>query len=95
MAYKVGELMTPDSVGTMAEQDSSAVAITGGNITNADALAISGVDITLKNVNVAGATGNITANIFYCPDGDGGSPCLAVYDGSSYKRIVLGATVST
>ena len=31
----------------------------------------------------------------YCPDGDAGSPCLAVFDGSNWKRIVLGATVST
>lgn len=29
-----------------------------------------------------------------CTDGDNGSPCLAVSDGGSWKRIALGATVS-
>jgi hypothetical protein len=95
MSYKVGELMTPNSVGTMAAQDSTAVSITGGALANTHALYINGVPLTLQNVNVSGATGNITGNLIFCPDGDGGSPCLAVYDGSSYKRIALGATIST
>ena len=30
-----------------------------------------------------------------CTDGDSGSPCLAVSDGGSWKRISLGATVSS
>ncbi|QPI17705.1 putative long tail fiber protein [Alteromonas phage vB_AmeP_R8W] len=29
-----------------------------------------------------------------CTDGDSGSPCLAVSDGGSWKRVALGATVS-
>jgi hypothetical protein len=95
MAYKVGELLTPATVGSMAEQDSSDVSITGGVLVNTGGLHINGVPLTLQNVNVAGATGNFTGNLIFCPDGDGGSPCLAVYDGSSYKRIVLGATIST
>ena len=31
----------------------------------------------------------------YCTDGDAGSPCLAVYDGLGWKRVALGAAVST
>ena len=32
--------------------------------------------------------------IAYVSDGDSGSPCLAVHDGSSFKRVSLGATIS-
>lgn len=32
--------------------------------------------------------------IVYCTDGNTGSPCLAVYDGSAWKRVALGATIS-
>ena len=32
--------------------------------------------------------------LVYATDGAGGSPCLAVYDGSAWKRIALGATIS-
>ena len=31
----------------------------------------------------------------YCLDGDGGNSCLAVYDGSNWKRVALGLAVST
>jgi hypothetical protein len=33
--------------------------------------------------------------IAYVTNGDSGSPCLAVHDGSSFKRVALGATIST
>jgi len=32
--------------------------------------------------------------IAYVTDGDSGSACLAVHDGSSFKRVALGATIS-
>ena len=89
MSYKVGELMTPDTVGDMAEQNKSAVDIDGGNI--------SGTSLFLRVFPTSSLlSGSFTAgHLVYCSDGDGGNPCLAVYDGSSFKRIVLGATVST
>jgi hypothetical protein len=31
----------------------------------------------------------------YATNGAGGSPCLAVYDGTAWKRIALGATISS
>jgi hypothetical protein len=31
----------------------------------------------------------------YCTDGDGGNSCLAVYDGTNWKRVALGANIST
>ena len=33
--------------------------------------------------------------VVYVSDGDTGTPCLAVYSGGSWKRISLGATIST
>ena len=89
MSFKVGELMTPDSVGDMAEQNKSAVDIDGGNI--------SGTSLFLRVFPTSSLlSGSFTAGqLVYCSDGDGGNPCLAVYDGSSFKRIVLGATIST
>ena len=32
--------------------------------------------------------------IAYVSNGDSGSPCLAVHDGSSFKRVALGTTIS-
>ena len=89
MSFKVGELLTPDSVGDMGQQNKSAVDIDGGNI--------SGTSLFLRVFPTSSLlSGSFTAGqLVYCSDGDGGNPCLAVYDGSSFKRIVLGATVST
>ena len=39
-AFKVGELLTPDSVGSMGAQDADAVAITGGSIAGITDLAV-------------------------------------------------------
>lgn len=88
MSYKVGELLTPNSVGTMAEQNKTAVDIDGGSI--------SGTTLFLGVFPTSSlSSGSYAGQLVYCSDGDGGNPCLAVYDGSSFKRIVLGATVST
>ena len=52
--------------------------------------------IRVQNYNVANAPSSASNGaIIYVSDGDSGSPCLAVYDGSSWKRIALGATIST
>jgi hypothetical protein len=34
-------------------------------------------------------------DVAYCSNGDAGSKCLAVYNGTAWKRIALGATIST
>ena len=34
-------------------------------------------------------------SIAYITDGDGGSKCIAVYDGSNWKRVSLGANISS
>ena len=39
-------------------------------------------------------SGKAEGQIAYCSNGDGGSKCLAVYDGSNWKRIALGTTIA-
>jgi hypothetical protein len=43
--------------------------------------------------NAPGASDN-TGGIIYCTNGNGGSPCLAVSDGTGWKRIALGSNIS-
>lgn len=40
-------------------------------------------------------TDTAAGQIIYVTDGDGGNPCLAVYSGGAWKRVALGATIST
>ena len=37
----------------------------------------------------------VTGQISYCSDGDAGIPCLAVYNGSDWKVVSLGSTISS
>lgn len=34
-------------------------------------------------------------DVAYCSDGNSGSKCVAIYDGSNWKVVSLGATIST
>jgi hypothetical protein len=36
-----------------------------------------------------------TGQVIYVSNGDGGNPCLAVYSSGTWKRVSLGATIST
>ena len=74
-------------LGTIATQASNSVAVTGG--------AMSGVVITLPSYATSGLPSPGTAGrLVYVTDGDGGDKCLGFDDGSAWKRIALGATVS-
>lgn len=75
-------------IGTIATQASNSISVTGG--------AMSGVLITLPSYAVSALPSAGTAGrVVFCTDGDGGSKCLAVDDGTNWKRVALGATVST
>tara|TARA_Y100001938_G_scaffold146711_1_gene226175 strand:+ start:5694 stop:6194 length:501 start_codon:yes stop_codon:yes gene_type:complete len=75
-------------LGTIATQASNSIAVTGGTM--------SGVLATLPSYAVSALPSAGTAGrIVFCTDGDGGSKCLAVDDGTNWKRVALGATVST
>lgn len=51
------------------------------------------LDLPVYSVASAPASGSFGALIFVS-DGNAGSPCLASWDGASWKRIALGATIS-
>lgn len=36
----------------------------------------------------------VTGDVAYCSNGNAGSACLAVYSGSAWKQVALGATIS-
>ena len=56
---------------------------------------MSDVLITLQSYNVARLPSAGTAGrLVFVTDGDSGNKCLAVDDGTAWKRIALGATVS-
>jgi hypothetical protein len=51
--------------------------------------------VVLKSFAVAGLPSAGTAGkVVYCTNGDGGSPCLAVDNGSAWLRVNLGSAVS-
>jgi hypothetical protein len=87
MTYKVGELMTPDSVGDMAQQNKTAVDIDGGDIR--------GTVITLESYSVASAPAATLGRIIHVTNGDGGSECCAVGDGTYFRVVAMGSTIST
>jgi len=55
-----------------------------------------GVALPSFTVSQAGNLSNVTAGtVIYVSNGDSGNPCLAVYSGGAFKRISLGANIST
>lgn len=40
-------------------------------------------------------TDKTAGDVAYCSDGDTGSPCISVYNGTDWKVVSLGATIST
>ena len=75
-------------LGTIATQASNAVALTGGTI--------SGTIMTLKSYDVAGVpSASPTGQMIYVTDGNSGAATVAVSDGSAWKVVALGATIST
>jgi len=47
-----------------------------------------------KTVTELNALTSVEGDIAYCSNGDAGSKCVAVYDGSNWKVISLGSTIS-
>ena len=75
-------------LGTMAVQNEGNVDITGGEIED--------TVIRLKVYNVAGVPSASSAGkLIWVTDGNSGSPTVAVSDGSNWKVIAFGATIST
>ena len=75
-------------LGSMAVQNEGDVDITGGEIED--------TVIRLKVYNVAGAPSASTAGkLIWVTDGNSGAATVAVSDGSNWKVIAFGATIST
>jgi hypothetical protein len=95
-----------NSVVQIANSNGNAT-VTINGVANVATFASSGVfvnslsavaNLALPTYTVATAnalSGISTGQVIYVSDGDSGSPCIAVYSGSAWKRISLGATIST
>ncbi len=83
-----GAARTALGLGTIATQASNAVALTGGTI--------SGTIMTLKSYAVSGVpSASPAGQMIYVTDGNAGAATVAVSDGSAWKVVALGATIST
>ena len=75
-------------LGTIATQASNAVALTGG--------AISGTIMTLPSYAVSGVpSASPAGQVIYVTDGNSGAATVACSNGSAWKVVALGATIST
>ena len=50
--------------------------------------------LTPKTVAELTALSAFEGDVAYCSNGDAGSKCIAIYDGSNWKVVSLGATIS-
>ena len=48
-----------------------------------------------NTANTAAISSPAAGQVAYVTDGAGGSPCLAVYNGSNWLRITLGAAIAS
>ena len=75
-------------LGTIATQASNAVALAGGTI--------SGTIMTLPSYAVSGVpSASPAGQLIYVTDGNSGAATVACSDGSNWKVVALGATIST
>ncbi len=75
-------------VGTLGTQASNSIAVTGGTI--------SGTIMTLPSYAVSGVpSASPAGQMIYVTDGNSGAATVAVSDGSAWKVVALGATIST
>ena len=87
-ATSAGAARTALGLGTIATQASNAIAVTGGTI--------SGTIMTLKSYAVSGVpSASPAGQMIYVTDGNSGAATVAVSDGSAWKVVALGATIST
>jgi hypothetical protein len=61
------------------------------DITNTHSIQLPTYTVSQAN----GLSNTAPGQVVYVSNGDSGNPCLAVYSGSTWKRVVLGATIST
>ena len=87
-ATTAGAARTNLGLGTIATQASNAVALTGGTI--------SGTTMTLPSYAVSGVpSASPAGQVIYVTDGNSGAATVACSNGSDWKVVALGATIST
>ena len=87
-SINAGAARTALGIGTIATQASNAVALTGGTI--------SGTIMTLPSYAASGVpSASPAGQMIYVTDGNSGAATVAVSDGSNWKVVALGATIST
>ena len=100
----ISELSSADGNTSVTVTSSPAITFTVNNtvlanITSSNVFDISGSQsLQLPAFTVAQATvlANVSpGQVIYVSDGDTGNPCLAVYSSGAFKRISLGANIST
>ena len=52
------------------------------------------VELTPRTQAQLEALTGVVGQVAYCSDGDGTDPCLAVYDGTAWKKVVLGTAIN-
>jgi len=53
------------------------------------------LNLNPRTVAELGALSAVEGDVAYCSNGDAGSKCVAVYNGTAWKVVSLGATIST
>ncbi len=75
-------------LGTIATQAANSVALTGG--------AVSGTTLTLRTYTVSSApSASPAGQIIFVSDGNSGAATAAVSDGTNFKIVALGGTITT
>ena len=52
------------------------------------------IELTPRTQAQLEALTGVTGQVAYCSDGDGSDPCLAVYSGGAWKKVVLGTAIT-
>ena len=90
---KVNTNLTVDGNTTLGNANTDTILATG-KLTTQNGLVLTSLNVSTANT-LAGLGVIDEGSIIYCTDGDSGSKCIAIYDGSNWKRISLGANISS
>jgi hypothetical protein len=63
-------------------------------MTDSENISFKTLRLRVENTASLGVEAAAAGSIVYCLDGDGGSPCIAVRDGSNWRRVALGSNIS-
>ena len=90
---KVNTNLTVDGNTQLGNANTDTITATG-KLTTQNGLVLTSLNVSTANT-LAGLGVIDEGSIIYCTDGDSGSKCIAIYDGSNWKRISLGANISS